>query len=81
MIRRRVLDEAGIAYVQIPLDPNWRLPGDAHPDARAAHAIAVAIAARLLQHLGADRRVSGNGPQIGSSFSLRCESPIIPMAC
>ena len=50
MIRRRVLDDAGLAYVQIPLDPNWRLPGDSHPDARAAHAIAVAIAARLLQH-------------------------------
>lgn len=50
MIRRRVLDEAGLAYVQIPLDPNWRLPGDPHPDARAAHAIAVAIAARLPQH-------------------------------
>ena len=47
MIRRRVLDEAGIAYVQIPLDPNWRLPGDSHPNARAARAIAAAIAARL----------------------------------
>jgi hypothetical protein len=46
-LRRRVLDEAGLPYLLIPLDPAWRLAGDAHPDARAADAIAQEIAARL----------------------------------
>jgi hypothetical protein len=47
MLRHRILDEAGLSYVWVELDPNWRLPWNWHPDARAAHAIAVAIAARL----------------------------------
>lgn len=46
-LRRRILDDAGVPYVQVELDPSWRVPGDGHPDARAAHAIAVAIAAHL----------------------------------
>ena len=49
MLRHRILDEAGIDYVRVPLDPGWRLPGDFHPDPRAAHAIAAAIATRLQQ--------------------------------
>jgi hypothetical protein len=51
MLRRRILDEPGLSYVQIPLDPTWHLKGDLHPDPRAAHAIAMAIAARLLPAL------------------------------
>ena len=47
MLRRRVLDEVGVNYVRIQLDPSWRLRGDLHPDHRAARAIAAAIAARL----------------------------------
>jgi hypothetical protein len=47
MLRRRILDEAGLPYVQVQLDPSWHLPGDLHPDARAAQAIAIAVAARL----------------------------------
>jgi hypothetical protein len=47
VLRRRILDEAGLPYVWVKLDPSWRVPGDSHPDARAAHAMAVAIAARL----------------------------------
>jgi len=47
MLRRRILDESGIAYVRVQLDPSWHLKGDLHPDPRAAHAIAMAIAARL----------------------------------
>jgi hypothetical protein len=47
MLRRRILDESGIPYVQVPLDPAWHLKGDLHPDARATHAIALAITARL----------------------------------
>jgi hypothetical protein len=33
--------------MQVELDPSWRVPDDGHPDARAARAIAVAIAAQL----------------------------------
>ena len=47
-IRNRVLDEAGLPYVWVQLDSKWRVSNDGHPDARAAHAIAVAIANQLL---------------------------------
>jgi hypothetical protein len=46
-LRRRVLDEAGLPYAWVGLDGAWRIPDDGHPDPRAAHAIAAAIAARL----------------------------------
>ena len=46
-VRQRVLDGTDIPVVRIDLDGRWRIPGDGHPDARAAHAIAVAIATRL----------------------------------
>jgi len=44
-LRERIL--ADIPQVVVPLDPDWRLPWDRHPNARAAQAIAAAIAARL----------------------------------
>jgi hypothetical protein len=47
MLRRRILDEAGLPYVHVKLDPSWRLPGDSHPDPRAAQTIAIAVAGRL----------------------------------
>jgi len=46
-LRHRILDEAGLPYVRVTLDPAWHLPGDPHPDARGARAIAAAVAARL----------------------------------
>jgi hypothetical protein len=46
-LRRRVLDEAGLPYVFVEFDDDWRIPGDVHPNARAAHAMAEAVAARL----------------------------------
>jgi hypothetical protein len=46
-LRRRILDEPGLPYVLVEIDPAWRVPGDVHPDARAAHLIAAAVAARL----------------------------------
>jgi hypothetical protein len=46
-LRRRILDEPGIPYVLVAIDPTWRVPGDVHPDARAAHAMAAAVSARL----------------------------------
>jgi hypothetical protein len=30
MVRRRILDEPGIPYVQVVLDPAWHLNGDLH---------------------------------------------------
>jgi hypothetical protein len=46
-LRRRILDEAGLPYLWIEIDEAWRLPWDRHPNSRAAHAIATAVAARL----------------------------------
>ncbi|HET7085212.1 MAG TPA: hypothetical protein VFI23_10610 [Rhizomicrobium sp.] len=53
-LRRRVLDEAGLPYVRVKLDPAWHLPGDPHPDARGARAIADALVARLKLNAGPD---------------------------
>jgi len=50
-LRQRLLDETGLPYVWIQIDEAWRIPGDRHPNARAAHAIAAAIAARLSKRL------------------------------
>jgi hypothetical protein len=49
VLRRRILDEAGLPYLRVELDPGWRIPGDLHPDQRAARAIASAVAARLIR--------------------------------
>jgi len=46
-LRRRILDETGVPYVLVEVDAAWHLPWDRHPDARGAHAIATAVAARL----------------------------------
>jgi len=45
-LRERIVAQ-DIPHLVIPLDPDWRLPWDRHPNARAAHVIAAAIAARL----------------------------------
>jgi hypothetical protein len=47
VIRQRVLDDAGLPYVRVLLDPRWRLAGDGHPDARANRAMAAAVLAAL----------------------------------
>jgi len=47
MLRRRVLDAAGLPYVQVQFDSSWHLSGDPHPDARAARVISIAVAERL----------------------------------
>ena len=47
-LRQRILDEGELTYMLIELDPNWRVPGDKHPDARGARFIAEAIAAKLV---------------------------------
>jgi hypothetical protein len=47
MLRRRILDDEGLPYLFVEIDSAWRLPWDRHPNARAARAIANAIAAQL----------------------------------
>lgn len=47
MLRRRILDDAGLPYLFVEVDSSWRLPWDRHPNARAARAIATEISARL----------------------------------
>jgi hypothetical protein len=49
-LRHRILDGADLPVVRVELDGRWRIAGDGHPDARAAHAIAMAVAARLREH-------------------------------
>jgi len=46
-LRGKILDEAGVPYVLVEINPEWRLPWDQHPDARASHEIAGAVAVRL----------------------------------
>ena len=46
-LRRRILEEPGLPYVLVSLDPAWRLPWDRHPDAHAAGLVAAAIASAL----------------------------------
>ena len=46
-LRRRVLDDAGLPYVFVEFDGDWRLPGDLHPNAATARTSAVAIADAL----------------------------------
>jgi hypothetical protein len=58
MLRRRILEEPGIAYLRVRLDPAWHLKGDLHPDPRAARTIAMAIAARLKADLRLAREVA-----------------------
>ncbi len=46
-LRKRILDDAGLDYVLVPIDSHWRLTGDMHPDVHGARAIAAAISRRL----------------------------------
>ena len=51
MLRQRILDEASLRYALVHIDPAWRVPGDVHPNPRAAHEMATAIVARLTRPL------------------------------
>jgi len=50
-LRQRILTD-DIPHLLVSLDPDWRLSWDRHPNARAAHDIASAIAARLGPSIG-----------------------------
>ena len=68
-IRRRVLDEAHIPYLLVPLDPAWRLAADRHPNARGAEVIATAISRTLLaERVGIETTVmpSPRGGRVGT---------------
>lgn len=47
IIRRRVLHDAGLDYVMVPLDRRLQIVGDGHPNRQAAALVASAIIARL----------------------------------
>jgi hypothetical protein len=49
-LRERIFEGSGLPLMRVELDGRWRIPGDGHPDARAARAIADAIANRLMQN-------------------------------
>lgn len=51
MLRRKILDDAGIPYAFVDIDSSWRLPWDRHPNVRAAQKIATAIAAQLREQI------------------------------
>jgi hypothetical protein len=46
-LRRRIFDDTGLPYVWVETDAAWRLHWDRHPNARAARAMAEAVAAAL----------------------------------
>ena len=46
-LRRRIIEEAHLPYVYVPLDPDDRIENDGHPDADGARTIAEAIADAL----------------------------------
>ena len=46
-LRRRIVDEAHLPYVYVPLDPDDRIENDGHPDADGARTIAESIADAL----------------------------------
>ena len=48
-LRRRILDDTRLPYVWVEIDAGWRLSWDRHPNARAAHLMATAIASRLAE--------------------------------
>jgi len=64
------IEVTGLPYVWVQLDASWHIPGDPHPDARLAHAIADAIASHLLS-----AGVSpGNNPIKKARLELRLPS-------
>ncbi|WP_156398442.1 hypothetical protein [Caulobacter sp. Root1455] len=61
-LRRRVLDEAGLPYVVVRVDPGWLVPRNRHPDARASRAMAQAVAGYLAAQGAAKDSGNGVGP-------------------
>ena len=49
-LRRRLLDDQGLPYIHVIVDPAFHLPKNRHPDPRGAAVIARAVSAWLLAH-------------------------------
>ena len=64
-LRRRIFDGTDLPYLLVEIDAAWRLPWDRHPNARAAHAIAAAVAARLRGADAVDRSRGDIEPRQG----------------
>lgn len=47
MYRHRILDEAHIPHLLVPIQPTWVIPGNRHPDALGDRAMVQAVVARL----------------------------------
>ena len=54
-LRQRVLDGAGVPYLFVECDGDWRVSGDVHPNPATARKIAVAIANELRGALSPER--------------------------
>jgi hypothetical protein len=67
-LRHKILDGLEVPNVLIEIDPSWRVPGDVHPNAHAAHVLAEGVATQLLALLApAHLRQAGSGKrQTGS---------------
>jgi len=46
-LRHRVLDDTGVPYIYVELNPAWHVPWDRHPNGAAARVIAEAVVERL----------------------------------
>jgi protein tyrosine phosphatase (PTP) superfamily phosphohydrolase (DUF442 family) len=55
-LRQRIIEEAHLPYVYVPLDPDDRIEDDGHPDADGARTIAEAIADALRPALASHSR-------------------------
>jgi hypothetical protein len=51
-LRRSIFDGTGLSYVFVEIEPEWRIPWDRHPDARAAHRIADAVVTAFRDSFG-----------------------------
>lgn len=58
VLRRRILDEGGLPYTFVEIDPSWRIPWDRHPDARAARAMADAVVTTIRASFDAGHRAA-----------------------
>ena len=70
-LRQRILDQPGVPYVLVGIDPAWHVPDDPHPDARATHRIAEAIAASLRADAHVQRSSSISVPKPGPKAAAR----------
>jgi lysophospholipase L1-like esterase len=69
-LRRRIVEEAHLPYVYVPLDPDDRIENDGHPDANGARTIAESIADALQSALA--ERADTLALDLRNSFLTPC---------